>query len=170
MSELPTGTVTFFFSDIEGSTRLLERLGPEYTELLERHNRIVRSAFAQHGGLEVSTEGDSFFAVFQSATEAVTAAVDMQRRIGAESWPQNSELRIQRCSGSAPPRSGTQDVLAGVGVLGLGAARQGHHALPLASGDLDGSTVPLRCGATAQVEQPADHEADDRPPSSPAAW
>lgn len=95
MSELPTGTVTFFFSDIEGSTRLLEALGPEYTELLERHNRIVRDAFAQHGGVEVSTEGDSFFAVFQSATQAVTAAVEMQRRIGAESWPQNSELRIR---------------------------------------------------------------------------
>ena len=57
MSELPTGTVTFFFSDIEGSTRLLEALGPEYTELLEQHNRIMRQAFAEHGGIEVSTRG-----------------------------------------------------------------------------------------------------------------
>jgi len=95
MRELPTGTVTFLFSDIEGSTRLLEALGPEYTELLEQHNQIMRDAFAAHGGVEVSTEGDSFFAVFQSATDAVNAAVDVQRRIGASSWPQASELRIR---------------------------------------------------------------------------
>ena len=95
MTELPTGTVTFFFSDIEGSTKLLETLGSEYTELLERHNGIVREGLARHGGVEVSTEGDSFFAVFRSATEAVAAAVEVQRGIGAESWPQDVQLRIR---------------------------------------------------------------------------
>jgi len=67
----------------------------ERTELLERHNRIVREGFARHGGVEVSTEGDSFFAVFRSATEAVAAAVEVQRGIGAESWPQDVQLRIR---------------------------------------------------------------------------
>ncbi len=95
MTELPTGTVTFFFSDIEGSTKLLEKLGSEYTELLERHNRIVRAGLARHGGVEVSTEGDSFFAAFQSATESVAAAVEIQRGIGAASWPQDAGLRIR---------------------------------------------------------------------------
>ncbi len=95
MAELPTGTVTFFFSDIEGSTQLLEALGREYTDLLERHQRIVRGALSERGGLEVSTEGDSFFAVFPSASEAVIAAGEIQRAIGSQEWPRGSELRVR---------------------------------------------------------------------------
>ena len=95
MTALPTGTVTFFFSDIEGSTPLLERLGADYTALLERHQRIVRDAFRSHGAVEISTEGDSFFGVFPSAADAVTAAVDIQRRLAAEEWPQSSTVRVR---------------------------------------------------------------------------
>jgi predicted ATPase/class 3 adenylate cyclase len=79
--------LTFFFSDIEGSTRLIQTMGDAYTSLLERHRQIVRDAFARSHGNEVGTEGDSFFAVFSSAKDAVTAAVDIQRAIGAEAWP-----------------------------------------------------------------------------------
>ena len=92
---LPTGTVTFFFSDIEGSTRLLEALGPGYPQVLERHHRILRKAFGRCAAVEMGTEGDSFFAVFPSATDAVAAAVAIQRTLAAEEWPQASALRVR---------------------------------------------------------------------------
>ncbi len=95
MVALPTGTVTFFFSDIEGSTRLLEALGDDFASLLERHHRILRAEFSRSGGVEVGTEGDSFFAVFPSAPDAVGAAVAIQRAIAAEEWPPGSILRVR---------------------------------------------------------------------------
>ena len=71
------GTLTFLFSDIEGSTRLLDTLGREaYTAVLERHAAIMRAAMAAHGGREQNTEGDSFFVVFDGAGEALEAAID----------------------------------------------------------------------------------------------
>lgn len=76
---MPTGTVTFLFSDIEGSTRLLTALGDRYPPVLEDHSRILRSAIGAHDGTVISTEGDSFFAVFPSALGAVGAAADAQR-------------------------------------------------------------------------------------------
>ena len=81
MRELPTGTVTFLFSDIEGSTRLLHELGDRYADLLGEHRRKLRSAFARHGGVEVDTQGDAFFVVFSRATDAVAAATDGQRAL-----------------------------------------------------------------------------------------
>jgi predicted ATPase/class 3 adenylate cyclase len=73
--ELPTGTVTFLFTDIEGSTKLLHELGPEaYAEKLMEHRGVVREAFARHGGIEVDTQGDAFFVAFARATDAVAAA------------------------------------------------------------------------------------------------
>jgi class 3 adenylate cyclase len=77
----PSGTVTLLFSDIEGSTRLLHQLGPvEYAAALDRHRKLLRAAFAAHGGYEVDYEGDSFFVAFPSALEAVAAAEAAQRR------------------------------------------------------------------------------------------
>ena len=67
MAQLPTGTVTFFFSDIEGSTRLIEAVGTQCGGVLERHHALIREAFAVHRGTEIGTEGDSFFAVFPTA-------------------------------------------------------------------------------------------------------
>ncbi len=75
MRDLPTGTVTFLFTDIEGSTRLLQRLGERYGEVQRGHDAILRGAVAEGGGREVSTEGDSFFAVFPAPAGAVVAAV-----------------------------------------------------------------------------------------------
>jgi predicted ATPase/class 3 adenylate cyclase len=95
MSALPTGTVTFFFSDIEGSTRLLEALGDDYTGVLERHRRIVRDAFARFDAVEMSTEGDSFFAVFPGAQDAVAAAVTIQRAMSDEQWPRGASPRVR---------------------------------------------------------------------------
>ena len=78
MTSLPTGTVTLLFTDIEGSTRLLERLGEAYADTLAQHRRVLREAFERHGGVEVGTEGDSFFVAFPSASEALTAAREGQ--------------------------------------------------------------------------------------------
>jgi predicted ATPase/class 3 adenylate cyclase len=92
---LPRGTVTFLFTDIEGSTRLLQRLGPRYDALLEEHRRLIREAVAAEGGHEVNTEGDAFFIVFASAARAVVAAVAAQRALYGFAWPQDATLRVR---------------------------------------------------------------------------
>jgi len=93
--DLPTGTVTFLFTDVEGSTRLLDALGDRYPGVLEAHQRILREAFAARGGIDVSTEGDSFFVVFDSAPQALAAAVEAQRAIGAYDWPEGETVRVR---------------------------------------------------------------------------
>jgi len=92
---LPTGTVTFLFTDIEGSTRLLDRLGDRYPAVLEAHQRLLRDVFGDHGGVEVATEGDSFFVVFASAPRAVAAAVEAQRALAGHPWPNEGEVRVR---------------------------------------------------------------------------
>jgi predicted ATPase/class 3 adenylate cyclase len=90
------GTLTFLFSDIEGSTRLEQALGTAgYATVLERHRELLRAAFAAHGGTEQGTEGDSFFVVFSSAGAALAAAVEAQRALGAERWPPDTEIRVR---------------------------------------------------------------------------
>ena len=83
MAELPTGTVTFLFTDIEGSTRLLQDLGAGYAEALARHRQVLRKAFADHGGTEVDTQGDAFFVAFVRARDAVAAAAGGQRALAS---------------------------------------------------------------------------------------
>ena len=78
MAEIPTGAVTFLFSDIEGSTRLVKQLRDRYGSVLADHQRLLRAAFSAHGGYEVDTQGDSFFIAFASAEEALLAAVEGQ--------------------------------------------------------------------------------------------
>src|SRR3954470_7779131 len=78
MPELPTGTVTFLFTDIEGSTRLLQELGDGYAEVLAEHRRVLREAWREHDGVEVDTQGDAFFVAFSRATQAVGAAAQAQ--------------------------------------------------------------------------------------------
>jgi predicted ATPase/class 3 adenylate cyclase len=92
----PAGTLTFLFSDIEGSTRLEQVLGTtEYARVLERHRQVLRTAFSSHGGVEQGTEGDSFFVVFRSAREALAAAIEAQRALQAEAWPADAEVRVR---------------------------------------------------------------------------
>ena len=93
MAILPQGTVTFLFTDIEGSTRLVQELGPRYRDVLERHQALLRDAFA--AGAEVGTEGDSFFVAFASATDAVGAAVAGQRALAQEPWPDGHRVRVR---------------------------------------------------------------------------
>jgi predicted ATPase/class 3 adenylate cyclase len=81
-NELPTGTVTFLFTDIEGSTRLLDELGEGYAEVLAEHHRVVRKAIEEHGGVEVDTQGDAFFVSFARASDAAAAAASAQEALG----------------------------------------------------------------------------------------
>lgn len=89
MSDLPAGTVTFLFTDIEGSTRLLHELGDAYAHALAEHRRVLREAFARYGGVEVDTQGDAFFVAFTRAKDAVAAAADAQRAL------QTGRLRVR---------------------------------------------------------------------------
>jgi predicted ATPase/class 3 adenylate cyclase len=95
MTDLPTGTLTFLFTDIEGSTRLLQSLGDAWGRTLGDHHRLLRAAVAEHGGTEVSTEGDSFFVVFPTAASAIAAAVASQRAISHHPWPPGDEVRVR---------------------------------------------------------------------------
>jgi predicted ATPase/class 3 adenylate cyclase len=92
---LPRGTVTFLFTDIEGSTQLLERLGDRYGAVLLRHRELLTHAFGVHGGVVVETEGDALFVAFDKATAAVAAAVDGQRAIAGEAWPPDGRVRVR---------------------------------------------------------------------------
>ena len=82
MRDLPRGTVTLLFTDIEGSTRLLHELGDAYADVLAEHRRVLRDAFAHHGGVEVDTQGDAFFYAFARAPDAVAAAAAAQESLG----------------------------------------------------------------------------------------
>jgi predicted ATPase/class 3 adenylate cyclase len=89
-------TLTFLFTDIEGSTRLLGRLGEgAYAQVLAGHHALIRSALAAHGGQEVDTQGDAFFAVFSSPTACVAAVIQMQQAIGAQAWPAGERVRVR---------------------------------------------------------------------------
>src|SRR5437667_3139332 len=95
MAKLPTGTVTFLFTDIEGSTRLLQELGDRYVLVQDEHAAIVRQATAEAGGVQVSTEGDSFFLVFPNPAGAVRAAVAAQRGLATHDWSPGPRVRVR---------------------------------------------------------------------------
>jgi YVTN family beta-propeller protein len=131
MPELPSGTVTFLFTDIEGSTTLLKRLGREYGTVLEEHQRILREAFAAHGGHEVDTQGDSFFVAFRRAKDAVAAAVDAQRDLAAHPWPDDVQLLVRMGLHTGEPQVGEKRYV-GMGVhkaARIGAAGHGGQVL-----------------------------------------
>ena len=91
----PEGVVTFVFTDIEGSTRLFHRIGDGYLDLLDRHHRILRDAWADHHGREVKTEGDAFFVAFAEASDAVMACAEAQRALEAEAWMPEARVRVR---------------------------------------------------------------------------
>ena len=93
--DLPSGTVTFLFTDIEGSTRLLQELGDDYAGALDQHSEIIRSSVAANDGVEVSTEGDAFFCVFREAPAAAAAAVAILRGLSEAAWPGESEFKVR---------------------------------------------------------------------------
>ena len=113
MAILPTGTVTFLFTDIEGSTRLLQHLGDKYAGVLGEHRRILRTAVEENGGREVDTQGDAFFVAFSRAKDALLAAVTAQRAMAAHRWPEDIALRVRMALHTGEP------VSAGTGYVGM---------------------------------------------------
>ncbi len=88
-------TLTFLFTDIEGSTAMLQRLGDAYAQVLADHHRLIREALAVHDGKEIDTQGDAFFAVFSSASACVSAAITMQRAFISHAWPAGAAVRVR---------------------------------------------------------------------------
>jgi class 3 adenylate cyclase len=116
MSALPSGTVTFVFSDIEGSTGLLKRLEERYEDVIREHRRIVRETFGARDGVEIDSQGDSFFWAFARARDAVAAAVDAQRAHAGEAWPGDEPVRVRMGLHTGEPAVGAEGYL-GVDVV-----------------------------------------------------
>jgi class 3 adenylate cyclase len=117
MASLPVGTVTFLFSDIEGSTRLLQRLGDRYEELLSKHRRVIRESAADASGTEIDAQGDALFFSFPRARDAVSGALAAQLRLGAERWPEGTEVKVRMGLHTGEPTLGEE------GYLGLDVVR-----------------------------------------------
>jgi len=114
---LPGGTVTFLFTDIEGSTRLLQELGDDYGQVLADQRRILREAFQAGEGREVDTQGDAFFFSFPRARDAVRAAVEGQRALSDHDWPRGADVRVRMGLHTGEPTVGEE------GYLGLDVVR-----------------------------------------------
>ncbi len=113
MREIPTGTITLLFTDIEGSTLLLHQLGERYADLLAECRHLLRSAFHQWNGHEVDTQGDSFFVAFARASDAISAAVAGQRALSTHAWPEGVTMRVRMGLHTGEPH------LASEGYVGL---------------------------------------------------
>ena len=129
--ELPSGTVTFLFTDIEGSTRLLKQLRDGYARVLAEHQELLGVAFAAHGGQVVDTQGDAFFVAFRRAQDAVEAAIAAQRSLQAHVWPEGVEVRVRMGihTGQAEASGGRYHGLAVHRAARIGAAAHGGQVL-----------------------------------------
>ena len=108
---LHSGTVSFLFTDIEGSTRLLQELGDRYGELVKDHRRIMRAAASESGGVEVDTQGDAFFFSFPRARDAVLAAAAAQRGLRSHEWPAAMPARVRMGLHTGEPSVGDEGYL-----------------------------------------------------------
>ena len=111
MSSLPSGTVTFLFTDVEGSTRLLQELGDAYGEVVRDHRRLLREHFGRAGGEEVDTQGDAFFFSFPRARDAVAGAVAAQRALSKHSWPEGAQVKVRMAIHTGEPSVGDEGYL-----------------------------------------------------------
>jgi len=114
---LPGGTVTFLFTDIEGSTRLLQELGDDYAQVVADHRRLLRDVFQQGGGKEVDSQGDAFFYSFARARDAVRAAVAGQRALAEHAWPRDAKVLVRMGLHTGEPTVGAE------GYVGLDVVR-----------------------------------------------
>jgi len=131
MHYLPTGTVTFLFTDIEGSTRLLQQLGDRYSRVFEECRRLLRAAFQEWNGHEVDTQGDAFFVAFARATDAVSAAVDGLHALAVHSWTEDVVVRVRMGLHTGEPQ------LSSEGYIGIDV----HHAARVMSAGHGGQVL-----------------------------
>src|SRR4029077_14749825 len=149
---LPRGTLTFLFTDIEGSTTLERMIGRDrYASLLARHREIARAAWAANGGRELGTEGDSFFVFFQESWQAIAAAVAAQRALAAEPWPDDALIRIRIGINTGDAEQ------AGDSYVGLGVNRAARIAAVAAGGQV------LVSGTTRDLYGDTPHDGGTRP-------
>lgn len=151
MTELPTGTVTLLFSDIEGSTRLLSKLGTDYAAALDLQQAVLRTTWAARQGHELGTEGDGFFVAFATAADAVLAAVEGQRALEESAWPAGQRVRVRMGMHTGSPTAH------GDGYVGLDV----HRAARISAAAYGG-----RCCCQA----PPRRSAKDSPGSISATW
>jgi class 3 adenylate cyclase len=154
MSELPGGTLTVLHTEIEASTCLTVHLGDRYPEVLAAHRALLRAAFAAHKGHEVDTQGDSFFVVFPRATQAVAAAVAIQRALTAETWPEGGAVRVRIGLHTGEPIRTAEgytglDVIRGARIRDAG---HGGEEINVVGDEIlavfDGAVAAIRCGCT----------------------
>ena len=117
MADLPSGTVTFLFTDIEGSTQLLREHREDYAEILGSHQRLLRQTFQAFEGEEIDTQGDAFFVAFRRATDAVKGALEAQSALARHPWPEGVQPRVRMGIHTAEP------TLGGERYVGLGVHR-----------------------------------------------
>ena len=104
MPDLPQGTVTLLFTDIEGSTLLLQRLGESYAQVLSEHHLLLRAIFEKWGGHEVDTQGDAFFVVFSRATDALNMTIEAQETLATHDWPEAASVRVRMALHTGEPK------------------------------------------------------------------
>ena len=162
MSPYPTGTVTLLFTDIEGSTLLLRKLGDRYGDVLTTHRVLLRSAFEAAQGHEIDTQGDSFFIAFARVRDALEAAVAAQRALAREEWPRDGGVRVRMGIHTGEPAVGDE------GYLGLdvhraaricSAAHGGQILLSQSTRELAGEVLP----SGTQLEELGEHRLKDLP-------
>jgi class 3 adenylate cyclase len=127
----PSGKVTFLFTDIEGSTKLLEKLHEQYVILMEDQRDLLRAAFKRWNGHEIDNQGDAFFAAFPRALEAVNCAIEIQRGLAAHKWPQDIVLRVRMGLHTGEP------IIARTGYVGIDV----HRAARIASAGYGGQVL-----------------------------
>src|SRR3954470_2616602 len=146
MPSLPSGTVSLLFTDIEGSTGLISKLGSTYADALDGQRDVLRRAWDDNGGVELGVEGDSFFVAFQTAPEAVAAAPQAQRDPAASPWPAREPVRVRMGVHTGSP------TVHGDSYVGMDV----HRAARIASA-AHGGQIVLSAAATARVEDALPH-------------
>ena len=148
MPELPQGTVTLLFTDVEGSTRLARLLGVGYDDSLAAHRRLLRDAFLAHGGVEHDTQGDALFFAFPRAHDAVEGAAAGQRALSAHDWPQGEPVRVRMGVHTGEPELSVGGYYVGVdltrGARICAGAHGGQVVLSQATRDLVGDGFEVR--------------------------